>query len=369
MFIHNFKTRNKNRRTKFNNPQIFFNFFVLFSVAIFGFSYVNAQANDLEKESKSFYFKSFNVKHKELITINPEKYDFLLSEKENTEEETSDEETLEDQKTNFSFASQKEDFEEIKVSRILQFSDLKTAHFFTDSAENKFARVEKEVLSDEKLKSYKYVANDQYKEKFHWKPALIQSGIFLGIQHGFRLLQKKTVREFDGPFFKDWATSVKNLRGWADGDSTAINYIAHPLQGGVTGRIFINNSDHAKRQQFSKSKEYWESRFRTFIWSAVWSTQFELGPFSEATIGNVGLIERNGHSSMAWVDMVITPVVGTGVVIGEDAIDRYILKNWLERKKGGRVTPKIKILRSILTPTTTFSNILRGKYPWHRDFR
>ncbi len=29
------------------------------------------------------------------------------------------------------------------------------------------------------------------KEKFHWKPALVQSGIFLGIQHGFRLTQEK----------------------------------------------------------------------------------------------------------------------------------------------------------------------------------
>ena len=31
-------------------------------------------------------------------------------------------------------------------------------------------------------------------EKFRWKPALIQSGIFLGIQHGFRLMQRKTRR-------------------------------------------------------------------------------------------------------------------------------------------------------------------------------
>jgi hypothetical protein len=227
-----------------------------------------------------------------------------------------------------------------------------------------------EFKPDEKVKKNLYfLPEEKYKEKFHWKPAFIQSGIFLGIQHGFRLMQKKTVREFDGPFFKDWLISIKNLRGWGDGDSPPINYIAHPLQGGVTGRIFINNSDNAKRQIFSKSADYWESRFKTFVWSALWSTQFEMGPFSEANIGNVGLLEKNGKSSMAWVDLVITPVVGTGVVIGEDAIDRYILKNWLERKKGGRVTPKIKFFRTLLTPTTSFSNILRGKYPWKRDFR
>ncbi|MCA1624804.1 MAG: hypothetical protein LC778_13575 [Acidobacteria bacterium] len=99
------------------------------------------------------------------------------------------------------------------------------------------------------------------KEKFHWKFALIESGVFLGFQHGFRMLQKKTTRELGGPFFRDWAQSVKNLRGWEDGDNLFTNYIAHPGQGAITGRIFINNSDRSKKQEFGKSKKYWESRF------------------------------------------------------------------------------------------------------------
>jgi hypothetical protein len=103
-------------------------------------------------------------------------------------------------------------------------------------------------------------------------------------------------------------------------------------------------------------------------WSAVWSTQFEFGPLSEASLGNVGLNPKPGYSQMAYVDLVVTPVAGTGVVIGEDAIDKYILKNWLERKSGKR-TVKIKLLRSLLTPTTSFSNLLRGKAPWKRDDR
>lgn len=218
-----------------------------------------------------------------------------------------------------------------------------------------------DILSGENL-------SKKDKEKFHWKPALIQSGILLAIQHGFRMTQAKTTRELGGPFFRDWAQSVKNLRGWKDGDSSFTNYTAHPLQGGVTGRIFINNSDAAKKQEFGKSKKYWESRFKTMAWSAVWSTQFELGPISEANLGNVGLNERRGHSTMAWVDLVVTPVVGTGVVIAEDAIDKYILRNWLERK-AGKATTKIKIVRTFLTPTTSFSNLLRGKMPWSRDNR
>ncbi len=96
------------------------------------------------------------------------------------------------------------------------------------------------------------------KEKFHWKPALIQSGIFLGIQHGFRITQKKTRQELGGPFFPDWARSVKRLRGWKDADSFFTNYVAHPLQGGLTGRVFVINSDRAKNQEFGKSNKYCE---------------------------------------------------------------------------------------------------------------
>lgn len=205
------------------------------------------------------------------------------------------------------------------------------------------------------------------KEKFHWKPALIESGIFLGIQHGFRLTQTKTTRELGGPFFRDWGKSIKNLHGWNDSDNWFTNNVAHSLQGGLTGRIFVNNSDRAKKQEFGKSKEYWNSRFKALVWSAAWSTQFELGPLSEASIGNVGLREKNGRATMTWTDLIVTPVVGTGVLIEEDMIDKYVLKNWLEKKNNYRVTTKIKILRSVLTPTTSFSNLLRGKPPWKRD--
>jgi hypothetical protein len=208
------------------------------------------------------------------------------------------------------------------------------------------------------------------KEKFHWKPALAQSMIFLGIQHGMRIWrQKKTSKELVGPFFRDWRNSLKNLRGWGDGNKFFTNYVAHPLQGSFTGRIFINNSDKAKRQEFGKSKTYWESRLKAMAWSAFWSTQFELGPISEASIGNVGMYDNTGPSKLSWGDLIVTPVFGTGVLISEDAIDKYVLKNWLEKKAGYKVTTKIKILRSLLTPTTSLANLLRGKPPWKRDNR
>jgi len=250
----------------------------------------------------------------------------------------------------------------IKGEQKKTLSELVEIDFLTDVNEQAASETGIKDFSDEKT-----LSQIEVKEKFHWKPALIQSGIVLGIQHGFRLTQEKTTREFSGKFFHDWAQSVKNLRGWKDGDDSFTNYVAHPLQGGVTGRIFINNSDRAKKQEFEKSKEYWESRFKAMAWSAVWSTQFELGPISEATIGNVGLRQKDRHSTMAYVDLVVTPVVGTVVVIAEDAIDKYILKNWIEKEISNKVI--IKLFRIIFTPTTSFSNLLRVKRLSWRDNR
>jgi hypothetical protein len=257
--------------------------------------------------------------------------------------------------------------EDVATQRLKDFKIVEIAKNFEkaciDPAEIDWGSTKKTAEDDDDIPTPKT------KDKFHWKPALIQSGIMLGVQHGFRMTQVGAKRELRGPFFRDWGKSVKNLRGWHDGDGFVINYVAHSLQGATTGRIFINNSDKAKRQEFGKSKQYWESRFKAMAWSAVWSTQFELGPISEASIGNLGMYNDSGRSRMAWKDLVVTPVLGTGVAIGEDAIDKYILKKWLEKRSNNKLTKKIKILRSFLTPTTSVANLLRGKVPWKRDNR
>jgi hypothetical protein len=267
-------------------------------------------------------------------------------------------------------------FREIKQLQYVvpSFDKLETIDSELSAAELKNEKVIKKVVKkddksplDTKDDDDKNLSQEIDKERFHWKAALVQSGIFLGFQHFSRLTQEKTTKELKGPFFRDWGNSVKNLRGWRDGDDSFTNYVAHPLQGSATGRIFVNNSDAAKKQEFGASKKYWESRFKAMLWSAAWSTQFELGPISEATIGNVGLKTKNGYSTMAYVDLVVTPTLGTGVLIGEDAIDKYFLKNWLERKSSNKIM--IRLVRSLATPTTSFANLLRGKPPWRRDTR
>jgi len=211
-------------------------------------------------------------------------------------------------------------------------------------------------------------SKNEQTEKFHWKPALIQSGIFLGIQHGVRVTaEAKTRSELGGKFFKDWGKSVRGLRGWHDSDSIQINYLGHPMQGALTGRIFVNNSDSAKKQEFGKSKKYWSGRAKAMIWSAAWSAQFELGPLSEASIGNVGIRERNGHSTMAWEDLLVTPILGTGFLVLEDLLDKYTLKNWIEKKVKGKYLRGA--FRIMLNPTASFANVLQARPPYWRQTR
>lgn len=195
---------------------------------------------------------------------------------------------------------------------------------------------------------------------FDWRGAFQQSFLFLGIQHGYAILgQAKTRRALKGEFWNDYIDSVKSLRGWGDGGRFFTNYIAHPMQGALTGFIYVQNSPQATRQQFGSSGDYWRTRLKAMLWTTAWSTQFEIGPISQASIGNVG-----EHYKQTWEDIVVTPTLGTAMLVTEDALDRYLIRN-IERRTNNFY---IKIFsRMIFNPTRNFANILRFKPPWHRD--
>ena len=201
-----------------------------------------------------------------------------------------------------------------------------------------------------------------------WKPLIGQSLTFLWIAHGFRFMTEPGTREeLRGPFFKDWFNSVKKTRGWRDGDPFIVNYIGHPMQGSVTNYIFVHNDPKYLRQEIGFTKAYFKSRLRAMLFSTVYSTQFELGPLSEASLGNVGLhpSQASRHPS-ALVDLVITPTLGTAWMMGEDALDRYLIKR-MENHVDNRVVRLL--VRSFLNPSRSFANAMRGKYPWNRDGR
>lgn len=194
-------------------------------------------------------------------------------------------------------------------------------------------------------------------DRFHWKPAIYQSLVAQGFQHGYALIfQEKTQRSLKGPFFRDYWESIKGVRGWSDGNKFFTNYIAHPMQGSMTGFIYLQNHDRLKKQIFNESAQYWKDRARALLWSTAWSTNWEIGPISQASIGNVGYYGHGGY-----VDLVITPTVGTAWMITEEALDRYIIRH-AEKNLAARI-----FLRTVLNPTRSVTNLLRFKKPWYRD--
>ncbi len=203
---------------------------------------------------------------------------------------------------------------------------------------------------------------------FQWSSAFRQSMLFLSIQHAFRLATEDGTRaDLDGPFFKDYFKALRSLRAWSDGDPFIVNYIGHPMMGSVSGFIQVFNDPKGINEEVGLKKSYWMSRLKALGWSTAYSTQFEIGLISEASLGNIG-IRPYGKSKhpMSYVDLVVTPVVGTGWLVGEDALDRYLILP-LEKKMPNRTT--LVLVRSFLNPTRSFANMLRGKWFWYRDNR
>jgi hypothetical protein len=208
----------------------------------------------------------------------------------------------------------------------------------------------------------------QLRNAIHWKPVLLQSLTFTTIMNVFRIATEPSTRkDLKGPFWKDYINSVKSVRGWQDGDEFLVNYIGHPMQGAVSGMILINNDSKSNHLSFGRSREYWMSRLKAFGWAAALSTQFELGPFGESSIGNVGLkpSDKSRHPA-AYVDLVVTPVIGTGWLIGEDVLDKYLIRK-IEKQTNNRL---VRLLfRSFFNPSRSFANMLRGEWFWHRNDR
>lgn len=198
---------------------------------------------------------------------------------------------------------------------------------------------------------------------FDWMPALNESMRMLLVQHGLRFaFQPFTRKRLGGPFFRDWHQSVRSIHGWGDSDPWVINYIGHPIQGSASGFIQIQNDPRARSVEFGNTPEYWRSRLKALAWNAVYSTQFEIGPISESSLGNVG--QRKGTSG--YVDFVVTPAGGFALMIAEDWLDKRFIQRW---EDGTTSLTKRTFLRIALNPGRSIANMMRGKGPWHREGR
>ncbi|HMF52974.1 MAG TPA: hypothetical protein VK593_01395 [Edaphobacter sp.] len=226
-------------------------------------------------------------------------------------------------------------------------------------------------------------------EPFHWKGLLLQSFAFEMLQNATRIMtadQNDRHILLNKPFWSNYWASLGqfNMRRWNDGDNIKVNYIGHPMQGAISGYIQVQNDPRGRNLRISRNPLYWKSRYHAFLWELVYSTQWEIGPLGETAIFNQGgftyPIRCNKHpgtpnycenpntmytNNTGWVDFIITPVVGTLWLLGEDTIDRFISDPLVQHHPNGF---GYKVIRSSLNPPRSLANMLRGHYPWWRDY-
>jgi hypothetical protein len=230
------------------------------------------------------------------------------------------------------------------------------------------------------------VAVQMPRAKFSWRPALWQSFEFLVMEHAFRLASDSYARYllFHKPFWNDYSSSANHfyMNRWGDGDDFLVNYIGHPLEGAVSGGIFIQNDPVASTARFGRSAVYWKSRLKAMAWASVYSAYFEIGPvLSETALGNEGgysyipgcgmegkCVKQDGReykpatNNTGWVDFIVTPTVGTGWIILEDAIE----VEFVDKAIPDHHSATHNLLLAGLTPSRTMANFLAGKHPWYR---
>jgi hypothetical protein len=222
-------------------------------------------------------------------------------------------------------------------------------------------------------------------EPYHWKGLLLQSFAFDMLQNATRIItadQDDRHLLLNKPYWSDYWASLQqfNMRRWNDGDSIKVNYIGHPMEGAIAGYIEVQNDPRGRELKISRDRRYWDSRFRAFLWETVYSTQWEIGPIGETAIFNQGgftyplgckkndsVCEATAKytNNTGWVDFIITPIVGTLWLLGEDAIDRYVSDPLVRRHPDAF---GMKLVRASLNPPASLANILRGHFPWWRDY-
>lgn len=205
-------------------------------------------------------------------------------------------------------------------------------------------------------------SQDRSQAHFRWGPAFGESILFTGIMHTFNIASEAGTRDtLNGHWFQDYVDSVSELRGWSDSDHFMAPYVGHPIEGSVFGFIERQNDPNYRLVQLGDGREYWVSMLRSMAYSAVWHTQWKIGPVSEASIGNVML-----HASPGFITLVDTPTLGFCTMLAEDAADRYLIMG-LENRTTNRAI--IILARSFLNPGRTFGNIMAFRPPWVRDTR
>jgi len=154
----------------------------------------------------------------------------------------------------------------------------------------------------------------------------------LAAQQAYRLPRQEVRERLGGRFWRDYVDSITHLqKGFWDGDQPwTWNLVVHPVMGGL--------SYHQARMRGASHRE-------AFLWTAAYSTHFELGLLGQAGLGN---------NRVSPVDLLFTPVAGALWAVFEEWIEQRYFRADGERR-----------LRSLL-PVHALGNVLRGRAPWRR---
>jgi hypothetical protein len=197
-----------------------------------------------------------------------------------------------------------------------------------------------------------------------WRSLLRAELLFLGTMHGYRIGTEEATREalLNNHWWQGYLQALGALHGWSDGDGYYETYLGHPIQGAVAGYMWIHNDPKYRVVEFGKSRDYWMSRLRAYAWSYVEIEQFKVGLLSEATLGQVSRY----CCAYGFNDHVITSNGGLVWIVGEDAIDRYIVRKIEDHTHN---VPLRILARVGLNPPLGMANLMNLQYPWYRENR
>jgi hypothetical protein len=196
-----------------------------------------------------------------------------------------------------------------------------------------------------------------------WRRLTKDSVQFMILMNSFRIATEPGTRAaLHNPLFSGYVKAVTNMHGWDDGDEFYVNYVGHPMQGAVSTFIW-NNSDRAFNQEhIGWNSAYAKSKLRAGAYAFVISELFEVGPISEASLGQI----QRYYPANGFVDHVVTPAMGLIWSVGEDAIDHTLVR-YIESRTDSIA---VRVLaRSALTPAHAFANLMGRRYPWYRTNR
>jgi hypothetical protein len=188
----------------------------------------------------------------------------------------------------------------------------------------------------------------------------IQYGLQLTFyEHVMRVAtQEFTRQQLKGPFWQDYFDSLHVPPHWHDKDSWQVNYLGHAIHGGAFARIWME-----QREPPPTSKtQYFKQMGRAWIYAGLMSLQYEMGPMSEASIGNVGL----NPNDLGWVDLVWTPCGAVLWTMAEDGIDKYAI-TWVEKHVPFMMAKAAA--RLIGNPSRMLANVSQNRTPWSRADR